>query len=309
MKFKLSKITEIMTKKFLILSFIVLVSVNNLSNAQTNVTSSGMSIQGIARDDKNEALANIDQLDLTFMVYYLVGTSSSPTEILRSTATVRTDNFGVFSYVLNITMDHYNLISTQSAYLRVSAGNVVFSDEKLQAVPYAIHAQNGVPTGTVVAFIGSVVPSGWLLCDGSAIPNTPFTENLKTLLGANNTPDLRAMFLRGAGNGNGKIGPTLKQVVQDDMKSHLHAVNINTNTTGNHSHTINRRSNNSNGAYDSGDINRSENSASTTDRALVGTFQTNAVGNHAHNVNGNTANTGGEETRPINYGVNYIIKI
>ena len=30
-------------------------------NAQTNVTSSGMSIQGIARDESNAALANIDQ--------------------------------------------------------------------------------------------------------------------------------------------------------------------------------------------------------------------------------------------------------
>ena len=292
-----------MKKSYLLLEFItlLLLSISN-SGAQTNVTSSGMSIQGIARDDKNEALANIDQLDLTFMVYYLVGSSTSPTEILRSTATVRTDNFGVFSYVLNISMDHYNLISNQSSYLRVSSGSVIFSDEKLQAVPYAIHAQNGVPTGTIVAFIGSVAPSGWLLCDGSAIPNTPFTANLKTLLGANNTPDLRAMFLRGAGNGNGKIGPTLKEVVQDDIKSHLHAVNINTNTTGNHNHTVTFQNDNYDGRGGG-------NTGLEDDNGDYRTLTSSTAGNHSHNVNGNTANTGGAETRPINYGVNYIIKI
>lgn len=292
------------------LLFILLFIFNNLLTAQTNVTTSGMSIQGIARDDKNEALANIDQLDLTFLVYYLVGTSTSPTQILSSTATVRTDNFGVFSYVLNITTDHYNLISTQSAYLRVSAGSVVFSDEKLQAVPYAIYAQNGVPTGSIVAYLGNVAPSGWLICDGTTIPNTPYTLNLRTLLGITTTPDLRAMFLRGAGNGNNKIGPTLKAVQQDNFKSHSHTVNINTNSTGNHGHTINRRSNSDSGAYDSGDSNKNENSASTTNRGLNGSFQTGSNGDHTHNVNGNTGVIGDtSETRPINYGVTYIIKI
>jgi hypothetical protein len=98
--------------------------------AQTNVTSSGLSVQGIARDDKNEALANVDQLDLKFEVYYFIGASTTPTIILTSTATIKTDNFGVFSYVVGINQGQANLISTQSAYLRVSSANVVFSDEK-----------------------------------------------------------------------------------------------------------------------------------------------------------------------------------
>lgn len=51
---------------------------------------------GIARDINNEALVNIDQLDLVFTVYYLVGNSTTPTVILTRTATVKTDNFGVF---------------------------------------------------------------------------------------------------------------------------------------------------------------------------------------------------------------------
>ena len=69
--------------------------------AQTNVTSSGMSIQGIARDENNAAIANVDQLGLVFTIYYL-GTGNSEQPILTRTANVKTDNFGVFSYVLDI---------------------------------------------------------------------------------------------------------------------------------------------------------------------------------------------------------------
>ena len=280
--------------------------------AQTNVLSSGMSIQGIARDINNEALANIDQLDLVFTVYYLVGNSTTPTVILTRTATVKTDNFGVFSYVLVIDQAQYNLISGQSAYLKVASVDAVFSDERLQAVPYAIYAQNGVPTGSIMPFIGTVAPNGWLLCDGTAIPSGTYYDNLKALSG-NNTPDLRGLFLRGTGSVtgvSGKGGSVLKTVQQDDVISHLHTVNLTTNTAGAHYHFLTRRSNSDNGAYDSGDGHLTEESGVTTNRAIIGQFSTLTAGNHNHTVNGSTdVNGSATETRPINYGVNYIIKI
>ena len=282
--------------------------------AQTSVTSSGMSVQGIARDVNNEALANIDQLDLKFEVYYFVGASTTPTIILTALPTVKTDNFGVFSYVLSITQDISNLISSQSAYLRVSSvsqGNPVFSDEKLQTVPYSIYAQNGVPTGSIMPYIGTTAPNGWLLCNGTAIPSGIIYDNLKALAGAN-TPDLRAMFLRGSGSQTAypdKVGPAIKVVQQDDVKAHLHTVALTTTSAGAHYHFLNRRSNSDSGAYDSGDSNLTEESGVTTNRAIIGKFSTFTAGDHTHNINGNTANTGGTETRPINYGVNYIIKI
>jgi microcystin-dependent protein len=263
-----------------------------------------MSVQGIARDINNEALANIDQLDLKFEVYYLIGASTTPTNILTALPTVKTDNFGVFSYVLSISQDNYNIISSQSAYLKVSSGSVVFSDEKLQAVPYAIFAQNGVPTGSVMPYLGTTAPIGWLLCDGIAIPSGIIYDKLKTLLGSSNTPDLRAMFLRGAGTGNGKVGPTLKQVVQDDLASHLHAVSINTNSTGNHSHTVGFSNDDFSGSG-GGDTGLEDDRSNVYNRSLT----SSTAGDHTHNVKGDTGSTGGTETRPINYGVNYIIKI
>ncbi len=291
-------------KKLLLFLMVALGLLSNLSvHAQTTVLSSGMSIQGIARDINNEALANIDQLDMAFTVYYL--TSSTPTTILTRTATVKTDNFGVFSYVLTIDQAQYNLISTKSAYLKVSQGSVVFSDEKLQAVPYAIYAQNGVPTGSIMPYIGTTAPAGWLMCDGTAIPSGTFSDDLKALLGTTTTPDLRAMFLRGAGTGNSKTGPTVKQVQQDSFKTHFHGVNINTNADGGHSHTT---------TFYNDDYNNSGNGTPSgtgliRDGGAGYTRPTSAVGDHSHNVNGNSASTGDTETRPINYGVNYIIKL
>lgn len=294
-------------KKIYLLICVVIIFITTVNAvAQTNVTSSGMSIQGIARDINNEALANIDQLDLVFTVYYLVGNSTTPTVILTRTATVKTDNFGVFSYVLTIDQDQYTLISTQSAYLRVSSANVVFSDEKLQAVPYAIFAQNGVPTGTIVAYIGTTAPTGWLICDGSPIPNTPYYANLKTMLGnATTTPALQAMFLRGAGSGNGKIGPAVMGAQMDSFQSHNHVVNLNTSAEGAHNH----RTNFYNDDYNNSGNGTPNGTGLIRDGGPSYTIPTNTVNDHIHNVNGNTYTTGDTETRPINWGVNWIIKI
>lgn len=274
------------------------------ANAQTNVTSSGMSIQGIARDEANAAIANIDQLALVFTVYYF-GTGNSEQPILTKSATVKTDNFGVFSYVLDIDQLQYSQISSQSAYLKVTQGDTMFSNEKLQAVPYAIFAQNGVPTGSIMPFIGTVAPNGWLLCNGSTFPDNANTANLKALLGSLTTPDLEGLFLRGTGTAaTGKAGPALKTVQLDDIASHLHAVNLNTNNPGNHSHPQYT-------TWGSGGtgIRKDLLENATGLSAYPQGINTGDAGAHIHTVSGNTSTTGNTETRPINYGVNYIIKI
>ncbi|PQB06772.1 hypothetical protein BST83_06085 [Polaribacter filamentus] len=289
----------------ILFAFTAIFSTTNV-NSQTNVISSGMSIQGIARDETNAAIANIDQLALIFTVYYL-GSGNSEQLIVTRTANVKTDNFGVFSYVLDIDQSQYNQISTQSAYLKVAKGSVVFSNEKLQAVPYAIFAQNGVPTGSIIPFIGTIAPNGWLLCDGTVFNDNVMNAKLKALLGGTTTPNLNGMFLRGTGTAaSGKVGPALKAVQQDVIASHLHAVNLNTNTMGEHIHTTaftNDDYNGNGGTYTNGTV--KDANANPNNKTLP----TSANGAHAHNINGNSAATGGTETRPINYGVNYIIKI
>jgi microcystin-dependent protein len=300
-----------MKKSYLILFFLAtFFSVSN-AFAQANVQATGISIQGIARDEFNSALTNIDALSLQFKIYYL-NQSSVEVDISNTTANVKTDNFGVFSYVMNIDKTLFTAISNSAAYLKVMQGSTVFSNEKLQAVPYAVHAQNGVPTGTIMAFIGTTAPEGWLLCNGASFADNAANAKLRELLGSFNTPDLTARYLRGTGTSEGRGGIGLKGTQYDEFKPHNHNVNLTTTNGGEHYHDI--------WMYNGGNsmppsyMNRSittgiESPARDNNDAPYGT---SLSGNHSHTWNGNTADSGNattNETRPYSYGVNYIIKI
>jgi len=286
-------------KKFLLLPLVAIYSL--VSYAQTSVTSSGISIQGVARNDKNSALTNLSNLTLTFTLYHEI--ESGNDEFLVKQDNVTTDNFGVFSYVLVVSELLYNKINSAPTFLKVSQGSVVFSDEQLQSVPYAISAFNGVPTGSIMPYIGESAPNGWLLCDGRSIDINEYTEPLRDLLGSSYTPNLNGLFLRGTGiYQSGKEGPALNQVQSDNVIEHSHSVNITTTSNGNHTHNYVTKGDQTNKVKDDGgNVNAWKSTANAT---------TTANGNHTHTVNGNTANFGsGLETRPVNYGVNYIIKI
>ncbi|MDA8640674.1 phage tail protein [Flavobacteriaceae bacterium] len=282
---------------------------------QANVTSTGISVQGIARDENNSALANEDQLGLNFKLYYLDSSNSQQT-ILNKTGNVRTDAFGVFAFVIEISESAYIKIANTEAYLTVSQGDVVFSNEKLQAVPYAIFAQNGAPTGSITSFVGTTIPEGWLLCDGSAIPNNAYHQRLRDLVGAN-TPDLQGVFLRGTGTyDENHSGPSLGQFQSDEFQEHQHDVGtLTVSSAGRHIHPFR-----ADGVSPNGD------NTVLDGQSAVGTLYDDEgmyeftdeswrpidyAGTHTHPITGNTGIRGGDEyeTRPVNYGINWIIKI
>jgi hypothetical protein len=134
---------------------------------------------------------------------------------------------------------------------------------------------------------------------------------LKALLGSINTPNLNGMFLRGTGSASsGHTGPTLKTVQQDDLGSHLHAASLPTNSAGSHNHNNNSNFNrvlSMDNKYTVGGTDNNNNSGEEVN--LVNSKIIGYDGDHTHTASGNTNKTGGTETRPINYGVNYIIKI
>ena len=309
-------------KKFYLILFLVATFVTEKNaNAQANVQATGISIQGIARDENNSAIANIDQLGLAFKIYYLDG-SNNEVSILNQTANVKTDNFGVFSYVMSIDNSLFTAISNSQAYLKVSQGSVVFSNEKLQAVPYAIQAQNGVPSGTIMAYIGTTAPVGWLMCDGSSFPDNPSYSKLKALLGSTNTPDLTARYLRATGTSNGRGGIPLMGTQWDEFRPHAHTVNITTTTNGNHEHNagngFNKLSRADNrywvlfGSTSSSTPTAPENEPKQGRLNVYEGANLPFSGDHTHQVVGNTGDSGNatsNETRPYSYGVNYIIKI
>jgi microcystin-dependent protein len=307
--------------KRLFLSFI-LFCLYVSANAQANVTSTAISVQGIARNSSNNAVAN-SSVAITAELYYL-NTSNVATTLLSRSGTVNTDAFGVFAYVVDITSSDFTKISNTEAWIKISSGGVVFAQEKLMTVPYAIHAQNGVPTGSIIPFVGSTAPVGWLICNGDAIPSGIEYDALKKVLGSGNTPatnvpDLRAMFLRGTGTNAASgytsySGPDLMAKQVEATKAHEHAQQgtITTTENGSHSHTVyswkngwvNRSSDASLGAFKADPENPS---AGSDDYPI----STTSSGSHTHNLTltGNTATSAGAETRPVNYGINYIIKI
>lgn len=152
------------------------------------------------------------------------------------------------------------------------------------------------PAGSVVAFAGAVAPAGWLLCDGSAISRTTFSSLFAAIGTANgigngsttfNLPDYRGQFLRGVSGAStkdpdrasrtamaagGNAGNNVGSVQDYQVQSHSHSVSID--------------------GY---------NATSNNNIAAGGlAIQNTKVFN--------TAAVGGNETRPTNAYVNWIIK-
>jgi microcystin-dependent protein len=188
-------------------------------------------------------------------------------------------------------------------------------------VPYAYAARNGVPTGSIMPFIGTTAPLGWLLCDGGDIEIADYTLALRNLLGVgvSTTPNLQGMFLRGAGTSPlstptvVKAGPALRSTQEDSNKLHVHDVgSLATSEDGEHVH--------SNGTLPDAVYNRvaavgvgftvlREPVIQSTRMDNIGSEPMTPAGDHTHTITGNTGDSGDTESRPVNYGVNYIIKL
>lgn len=172
--------------------------------------------------------------------------------------------------------------------------------QRILSVPFAHSAGTGVPAGTVVAYAGEAIPAGWLLCDGSVVSAVQYPSLCAALAGAWGSssvgscklPDLRGQFLRGAHapmvdpDGDRAVGSQQA----DDLESHAHPI-----TQTPHSHGLNGLAGNPPGALGH-------------PRAPGG--QQFYFNNATYDANANiTVDAwGGPETRPINAGVNFIVK-
>lgn len=296
-----------MKSKLLLPLFLMLLSfVTNY--AQTSATQAGIAVQGIARDSNNTAMTN-SAISLSFELYYKNASSTEVTIGSIETISLTTDAFGIFSYVLNNTDVNNSKFSNFQAYLRIKKGTTLVSDEMLKHVPYAIAASNGVPTGSIMPFIGTVAPTGWALCDGNALPAT--ATELIALIGTK-TPDLRGMFLRGSGTNSSStyatnVGPTLNTIQTDEFESHLHDKGtIATSTAGAHTHIKSFHEEESPNGGDGGTMHLAADDVGEDELTSI---TMPSAGGHTHTITGNTGSIGSTETRPVNYGVNHIIKL
>lgn len=138
-----------------------------------------------------------------------------------------------------------------------------------------------VPAGTVSAFAGASAPSGYLLCDGSEVSRTTYAD-LFAVIGENYgagdgsttflVPDLRGEFIRGFDAGRGiDTGRVLGSFQADEFKSHIH-------------------------------------DAKTEAEFQSGTNKTGVLGGGATPDSNAIEAAGGNETRPRNIAMNFIIR-
>jgi microcystin-dependent protein len=289
----------------------------------------GISVQGIARDDENAAITN-KELTFTFQIV-----KSDNSIIFSEDQTIRTDGFGVFSHIVStgtadtsgdkVTFSNIDF-SEQNMRLKVFVdlgSQTEVYDQPFQYTPYAHYAKaadtaksadNGVPTGSIMPFLGDTAPEGWVLCNGQSLTSIDGSDPLRAIVG-NNAPDLQGMFLRGTGTstlGSNHVGPNLMSTQTDQIEKHRHGNgDLATDSQGAHHHTIVRLPQDSHGTGNIQSLSSTSGSNEAWSSVTGGGTDTTTEGAHTHDVTGYTSysSTADGETRPVNYGVNYIIKL
>jgi microcystin-dependent protein len=177
-----------------------------------------------------------------------------------------------------------------------------FPRQPITAAPYAVYAYNGVPVGSVMAYMGTNPPAGWLLCDGASLSRATYAALYAVIGNSSGTnsattfklPDLRGMFLRGVN------GSRADAYTDPDVNSRAAAgAGGNTNSVGSVQTDQLKSHNHSNGVNDKLVRNDGNNTIIQTDFNVgqIDCVQAAPI-----------LPFGGNETRPKNVYVNYIIK-
>ncbi|WAC19109.1 tail fiber protein [Luteolibacter sp. SL250] len=185
----------------------------------------------------------------------------------------------------------------------ISNGKIAAGSVDLNKLVDAVK-QSLCPPGTIIAYAGDTAPAGWLMCNGAAVSRSGYAD-LYSVVGNRfgygnnsstfNVPDFRGRFLRGrdgnaardpdrgsrtAMNPGGAAGDAVGSVQGHEFLFHSH---------------------------DYQDIYHSEYNGTVTLPSNRGSGDTDGD-NRGYEITRTSAARGGNETRPINANVNYIIK-
>lgn len=284
---------------------------NNQIGQQVRITSGAAldasTIGGIGGDYVGSgALEFYTSFDRTFTFW---SATNVPANLDAGSITIRPVALSPFGITINaplsLAADYQMTLpgsnpSTES-FLTVDAAGVIRNDIAINSLGIA---------GTITMYGGIVAPTGYLLCDGSAISRTTYAP-LFVAIGTNygvgdgsttfNIPDLRGIFPRGVNAGSGNDPNAGSRTATNGGNAGDNVGSFQTNATAKnglslsdpgHLHSITTFSAGSPGIGTS----------ATATTLTAATAATNSA------VTGITLSTGDAETRPINVYVNFIIK-
>jgi hypothetical protein len=177
------------------------------------------------------------------------------------------------------------------------------------------------PTGSLSAYVASSDPIGWVICDGVVRTNNSDGKynNLASLgigTGGSGTsnytpPNLKGSFLRGIGTASNTnySGATFKSFQGQQLVNHGHPIGSHSHKTISNATTYYSVAVNVSGNNTVNDIDNTTGEVNCINSALL----LNTASTGARNLTtGNSVASGvaiGSETRPYNYGVNWILKL
>ena len=309
-----------MKKVFLLVAFMVAIA----ANAQNN-SGLGFNYQAVVRNANGVLLADTT-IHLRVSLYpgqY----ASAPTWV--ETHEVHTDYSGCLGITVgkgerddSSVAQNYADVNFSAIYywwkIEILEGNTYreLNYSQLPSAPYSEVAYNAfIPAGLVSPFAGDSIPSGWLLCDGSAISRTEYA-NLYDAIGVCwgvgdgsttfNLPDLRGLFLRGVSGDSGNDEDAESRIVLNDYGG-----NTGNNVGSYQGDAIRNIIGEIDGGGDDGPLPAG---GEGTGAFEVGPWRgngadgSNGAGAHSFNFDASRVVPVGSDNRPKNAYVNYIIK-
>jgi microcystin-dependent protein len=243
--------------------------------------------------------------------FALAATTISTTSPLLGGGTLGTNRTFSISGLTDVGTNGALVKSTGSGWTYVNAGlgSGVSNGIDVQYLGGKQFSEIRVPTGSVTAFAGTVLPTDWLWCDGSAVSRTTYSSLysvIGTLYGSGdgantfNLPDCRERIIGGKGGSgwasglNAKGGEATHALTTAELAAHSHTVDAVTigaitsgagtsHTHGNTGATSHTHTTQANGTGATGNQNVDHtHSGTTSGESNDHIHWTDSQGNHTH---------------------------